>query len=81
MADGSLVIAVAMKIVGVLLITSLMIIPAATAQRLAKTPEQMGGGWPVLLVWSVSVVDWPPPGILIRRLAHQWLLPASLFSF
>ncbi|WP_419534055.1 zinc ABC transporter permease subunit ZnuB [Endozoicomonas sp.] len=37
----ALVIAVAMKIVGVLLITSLMIIPAATAQRLANTPEQM----------------------------------------
>ncbi len=37
----ALVIAVAMKIVGVLLITSLMIIPAATAQRLARTPEQM----------------------------------------
>lgn len=37
----ALVIAVAMKIVGVLLITSLMIIPAATAQRFAKTPEQM----------------------------------------
>ena len=37
----ALVIAIAMKIVGVLLITSLMIIPAATAQRLAKTPEQM----------------------------------------
>ena len=37
----ALVIAVAMKIVGVLLITAMMIIPAATAQRLAKTPEQM----------------------------------------
>lgn len=37
----SLVIAVAMKIVGVLLITALMIIPAATARRLATTPEQM----------------------------------------
>lgn len=37
----ALVIAVTMKIVGVLLITSLMIIPAATAQRFAKTPEQM----------------------------------------
>ena len=34
-------IAVAMKIVGVLLITALMIIPAATARRFAKTPEQM----------------------------------------
>lgn len=37
----SLVIAVAMKIVGVLLITALLIIPAATARRLAGSPEQM----------------------------------------
>jgi zinc transport system permease protein len=37
----ALVIAVAMKIVGILLITSLMIIPAATARRFASTPEQM----------------------------------------
>lgn len=37
----AVVIAVAMKVVGVLLITSLMIIPAATARRLANTPEQM----------------------------------------
>ncbi|WP_063334540.1 zinc ABC transporter permease subunit ZnuB [Marinomonas sp. TW1] len=37
----ALVIAVAMKIVGVLLITSLMIIPAATARKLSKTPVQM----------------------------------------
>ena len=37
----ALVIAIAMKIVGVLLITSLLIIPAATARRFAATPEQM----------------------------------------
>jgi zinc transport system permease protein len=37
----AIVIAVAMKIVGVLLITALLIIPAATARRLARTPEQM----------------------------------------
>ncbi len=37
----SLVIAVAMKMVGVLLITALLIIPAATARRLASSPEQM----------------------------------------
>ncbi len=36
-----IVIAVAMKIVGVLLITSLLIIPAAAARRLSRTPEQM----------------------------------------
>jgi zinc transport system permease protein len=37
----AMLIAVAMKIVGVLLITSLLIIPAAAARRLAETPEQM----------------------------------------
>ena len=35
------VIAIAMKLVGVLLITSLLIIPAATARRLSGSPEQM----------------------------------------
>ncbi len=37
----ALVIAVAMKIVGVLLIVSMLIIPAAAARRFAATPEQM----------------------------------------
>lgn len=40
----AIVIAVAMKIVGVLLITSLLIIPSATAQRHARSPEQMAIG-------------------------------------
>lgn len=40
----AVVIAVAMKIVGVLLITSLLIIPAAAAQRHARSPEQMAIG-------------------------------------
>jgi len=35
------VIAVSMKIVGVLLITALLIIPAAAARRFSKSPEQM----------------------------------------
>lgn len=35
------VIAIAMKIVGILLITALLIIPAAAARRLAHTPESM----------------------------------------
>ena len=34
-------VAVAMKIVGILLITALLVIPAATARRFAATPEQM----------------------------------------
>ncbi|ASY56872.1 MULTISPECIES: zinc ABC transporter permease subunit ZnuB [Sinorhizobium] len=37
----ALVIAIAMKIVGILLITSLLIIPAATARRFATSPEVM----------------------------------------
>jgi zinc transport system permease protein len=37
----ALVIAIAMKIVGILLITSLLIIPAAAARRFAATPEVM----------------------------------------
>lgn len=35
------VIAIAMKVVGVLLITALLIMPAAAARRLARGPEQM----------------------------------------
>ncbi|WP_263263547.1 zinc ABC transporter permease subunit ZnuB [Pseudomonas sp. RIT-PI-S] len=49
----AIVIAVAMKIVGVLLITSLLIIPAAAAQRHARSPEQMALGASVLGVASV----------------------------
>ncbi|MGG6895824.1 MULTISPECIES: zinc ABC transporter permease subunit ZnuB [Rhizobium] len=37
----AVVIAIAMKIVGILLITALLIIPAATARRFAGTPETM----------------------------------------
>jgi zinc transport system permease protein len=40
----ALVIAVSMKIVGVLLITSLLIIPPATARHFSSSPEQMAAG-------------------------------------
>ena len=50
----AVVIAVAMKIVGVLLITSMMIIPAAAARRLARTPEQMALG--AAVVGALAVV-------------------------
>ena len=39
----ALVVAVAMKIVGILLIISMLIIPAATARRFSATPEMMAG--------------------------------------
>ncbi|TYF79868.1 zinc ABC transporter permease subunit ZnuB [Klebsiella quasipneumoniae] len=38
-----LMLVTAMKFVGALIITSLLIIPAATARRFARTPEQMAG--------------------------------------
>ncbi|KZL09425.1 High-affinity zinc uptake system membrane protein ZnuB [Pseudovibrio axinellae] len=47
------VIAIAMKIVGVLLITALLIIPAATARWFAKTPEQMAIASSIIGVVSV----------------------------
>jgi zinc transport system permease protein len=47
------VVAIGMKIVGILLILSLIIIPAATARRLASTPERMAGLAVVFGVLSV----------------------------
>lgn len=48
-----LVIAVGMKFVGALIITSLLIIPAATARRFARTPEQMAIGASCIGIISV----------------------------
>lgn len=48
-----LVIAVGMKFVGALIITSLLIIPAATARRFACTPEQMAIGASCIGIVSV----------------------------
>ncbi|ACM26881.1 zinc ABC transporter permease subunit ZnuB [Agrobacterium sp. SHOUNA12C] len=50
----AVVIAIAMKIVGILLITALLIIPAATARRFAATPEMMAVF--ASLVGAVAVV-------------------------
>lgn len=50
----ALIIALAIKLVGVLLITSLLIIPAAAARRFARTPEQMALG--ASLIGSTAVV-------------------------
>ena len=49
----ALTIATAMKIVGVLLITALMIIPPAAARFLVKTPEQMGVLATIIAILSV----------------------------
>ncbi|MCG8507798.1 MAG: metal ABC transporter permease [Rhodospirillales bacterium] len=39
----ALAVALAMKAVGILLVTSLLIVPAAAARSLSRTPEQMAG--------------------------------------
>ena len=62
----ALVIAVAMKIVGILLITSLLIIPAASARRLARNPEQMAGlavvyGWLAVALGLWGSLQWDTP--------------------
>ena len=49
------VIAVSMKIVGVLLITALLIIPAAAARRFSKSPEQMALIAIIIGVFSVCL--------------------------
>jgi zinc transport system permease protein len=70
------VIAIAMKIVGILLITSLLIIPAATARRFARGPEQMalvaaglGAGAVVLGLFGSLEVDTPSgPSVVVAAL-------------
>ena len=51
----ALTIAVSMKIVGVLLVTSLLIIPPAAARQLAETPEQMAKKASFIGVLSVFI--------------------------
>lgn len=50
----ALLIAVAIQIVGVLLVSALLIIPAATARPLAKTPEHMA--WFAVWIGGLSVL-------------------------
>ncbi|MCR6628884.1 MAG: metal ABC transporter permease [Magnetospirillum sp.] len=49
----ALVVAAAMKVVGILLVTALLVIPAATARRVSRTPEQMAALAAVLGASSV----------------------------
>ena len=54
----AIVVALAMKIVGILLISALLIIPAAAARNFARTPEQMVGLSSVAGVISVLLGMW-----------------------
>jgi len=76
------VIAIAMKVVGILLITSLLIIPAAAARRLSSTPEQMAliasllGVIAVMLgLWASWTLDTPAgPSVVVAALGEFLLL-------
>ncbi|HEV7370657.1 metal ABC transporter permease [Arenibaculum sp.] len=54
----AVVIAIAMKIVGILLITSLLIIPAAAARRFATTPEGMAVAASIIGSLAVAAGLW-----------------------
>src|SRR5690606_3357875 len=64
----AMLIAVSMKIIGVLLITSLLIIPPAAARRFASNPEQMALGASVTGCLSVLC------GLLM---SYYWDTPAG----
>lgn len=64
----AILVAIAMKMVGVLLITALLIIPAAAARPLAKGPEQMAAYTSLIGMFAVLL------GILI---SHQWDVPTG----
>ena len=62
----AIVVGLALKIVGALLITALLIIPAATARRFTSTPEMMavlsvgfGSAASAIGLWTAYVFDWP----------------------
>ncbi len=77
----TIVVAVSLQIIGLLLITAMLIIPAATSRRLANSPEQMAliatliGVFSVILGIFLSVeIDAPSgPSIVI--------VTATLFFF
>lgn len=84
----ALVIGMAIKIVGVLLITALLIVPAASARFFAKTPEQMAigaglfGAASVLAGISLSWhVDTPTGPSIVISAAGLFLLSGVLGQF
>jgi len=64
----ALVVALAMKIVGILLVTSMLIIPAASARAFVRTPEAMGLVAAVMGVFAVGAGLWA---------SYQFDLPAG----
>lgn len=82
----SFVIAISMQIVGILLIVSLLIIPAATARRFATSPKEMAlfamviGALAVLLGLAIALYWDTPAGPSIVAGAGAIFLLATLFG-
>jgi zinc transport system permease protein len=77
----ALVFAVAIKLVGVLLITALLVIPASAARRFARTPEKMVvvasliGCVAVLIgFWASLTWDWPTGPAIVATTAVLFTL-------
>ena len=77
----SIVFAVAMKLIGVLLITALLIIPASSARQFTNSPEQMAVA--ASIVGAISVVfglivsinlDWPVGPAIVVCAAGMFIL-------
>ena len=70
----ALMTAISMKIVGLLLITAMLVIPAAAARRLSSTPENMAVGAAALASLAVAM------GLVASRLADLIAGPAIVLS-
>ena len=81
----ALLIAVAMKVVGVLLITALLIIPSAASRRLVNTPEQMAVSASVIGMLAIagglaSSFYWDTPAGPSAVLCASIVFALSLFK-
>lgn len=81
----ALVFAVAIKLVGVLLITALLIIPASAARKFARTPESMvvvasGIGCVAVLLgfWASLSWDWPTGPAIVAAAAAVFAVSIAL---
>lgn len=83
----TIVVAVSLQIIGLLLITAMLIIPAATSRRLANSPEQMAliatliGIFSVILGIFLSVEIDAPSGPSIVVVSATLFFLSYLFNF
>ena len=75
----AVVIAIAMKIIGILLITSLLIIPAATARGFARTPESMAVM--AVLIGIVAVIGGLAASLYVDTPSGPSVVVAALVLF